>query len=585
MASTPPPPIPPPKPTIQQTDYLVLGGGLVGTVLSSRLAQRLPVPTRVTLVEAGTDEHTNPLIRSPAHAHALRDSDHVWRDVSVPQRHLNDRAIPVATGRTLSGSSAVNAGAWTRCSTTDYDHWAHLIGDGDDRDGGRPRRWSYAGQLPYFKRAETWYNRQADSAQHGFDGPVRVHAAFETRRFPLRESVKAAFLKAGLGLKMNEDAQAGDPLGVSAWTENWHEGQRQPSGAVYGLEGVEVLTGCQASKILLDKAAAAGTGAGVGEGSALVARGVELVDGRVILAKKEVIVCCGAFRTPQLLMLSGIGPKKQLAVIDVPTVLDNEAVGMNLHDQISVSLFYKLKDGAAKGLALGSPHFNKPEYALGSPVDWLAISSIDPNVIQQGLQEDGEAAPANHSLLAPSRPHTEMVFVYGPVGAGLPGLSPPRDGTIITAAVLNLLPTSRGSIRLISPSVTTAPQIDPNYYATHTDRAILRASVRNLLEVLDSFEDGILDGELVIEPYGPLTRQSTDAEIDERVQASSSTWYHFAGTAAMGRVVDADLRVMGVRGLRVADASVLPCPLGGHYQAAMYALGEQAAEVIAKAFG
>jgi len=173
-----------------------------------------------------------------------------------------------------------------------------------------------------------------------------------------------------------------------------------------------------------------------------------------------------------------------------------------------------------------------------------------------------------------------MVIVYGPVGTGIPGLKPPFDGSIITAAVLNLLPTSRGSITIKSSSATVSPNIDPNYYATHADKAILRAGVRNLLKVLDSFEDGVLDGELVVDPWNPLTLNSTDDDIDERVKATSSTWYHFGGTAAMGAVVDADLRVMGTRGLRIGDASVLPGPLGGHYQAAMYALAEQAADLI-----
>ena len=308
------------------------------------------------------------------------------------------------------------------------------------------------------------------------------------------------------------------------------------------------------------------------------AKGVELVDGTVILARKEVVICCGALRTPQLLMLSGIGPKMQLEALGIPVVLENEAVGQNLHDQISLFLFYKLHDGPENGWALGSPNFNKPEYALGSPVDWLAITGVAPEHVEKGLAMDKESEA--HALLAPGRPHTEMVVVYGPVGVGIPGLQPPFDGSIITAAVLNLLPTSRGSVRITSSSASISPDIDPNYYATYTDKAILRAGTRNLLKVLDSFEEGVLNGELVMDPWKPLTLQSTDEEIDARVRASSSTWYHYAGTAAMGTVVDADLRVVGVSGLRVADAAVLPVPLGGHYQAAMYALAEQAADLI-----
>jgi choline dehydrogenase-like flavoprotein len=544
---------------MSETDYLIVGGGLTGTVISSRLAAALPNLV-VTLVEAGTDEHSNPAILSPAQAHALRESDHIWKHDTVPQRHLNGRCISATTGKTLSGSSAVNAGCWTRCSSTDYDDWANQV--------PRGKRWSYSGQLPYFKRSETWYNAGTDNDHHGFQGPIKIHPAIETRSYPLRDKVKAAFINADIGLKSNEDAQAGNPIGLSHWTENWDRGVRQPSGSVYGLDRVKVRTAALASKILWFKG-------GSGE---MRARGVELADGTVILARKEVIVCCGALRTPQLLMLSGVGPRSQLEPLDIPVVLENEAVGQNLHDQISLSFFYKLHNGTEKGWSLGSPNFNKPEYAMGSPVDWLAIAGVNLENVRQGLAMDG--ASADHALLKPERPHTEMVVVYGPVGVSIPGIQAPFDGTIITAAVLNLLPTSRGSVTIKSSSPSVSPDVDPNYYATHTDRAILRAGVRNLLKVLDGFEDGVLDGELVVEPWQPLTVQSSDDDIDARVKAASSTWYHYAGTASMGAVVDADLRVMGVGGLRVADAAVVPVPLGGHYQAAMYALAEQAADLI-----
>jgi choline dehydrogenase-like flavoprotein len=553
-------------PTTMETDYLIVGGGLTGTVIASRLAAALPNHA-VTLVEAGTNQHSNPVILSPAHAHALRESDHVWKDLSTPQHHLNERSISATTGRTLSGGSAVNVGGWTRCSATDYDDWASKVPGGE--------HWSYKGQLPYFKRSETWYDPETNPEQHGFQGPIKVHSVKETRSYPLHEQVKNAFLNADIGLELNNDAQAGDPLGVSSWTENWEQGARQPSGLVYGLDGVNVHTNATAAKLLFDKQpdSEADTARGL-----KAAKGVELMDGSFILARKEVVVCCGAFRTPQLLMLSGIGPKAQLEAFNIPVILENEAVGQNLHDQISLSLFYKLQNGPEKGWAMGSPHFNKPEYGMGSPVDWLAISSVNQENIKRGLALD--KASEDHSLLMPGRPHTEMVIVYGPVGTGLPGLRPPFDGSIITAAVLNLLPTSRGSVSITSSSATVSPDIDPQYYATHTDREILRAGVRNLLKVLDSFEDGVLDAELVVDPWEPLTLDSTDDDIDERVKATSSTWYHFGGTAAMGAVVDADLRVMGVRGLRIGDASVLPVPLGGHYQAAMYALAEQAADLI-----
>ena len=178
----------------------------------------------------------------------------------------------------------------------------------------------------------------------------------------------------------------------------------------------------------------------------------------------------------------------------------------------------------------------------------------------------------------------QILPIYAPTEAPLTNLHVPFDGTCLTIGTLNLLPTSRGTVTLASTDPTANPIIDPNYYDTETDRAVLRHGVRLALRATETSTAQ----EFIAEEYLPLPNQaplhstkSTDEEIDERVKQTAATWFHFAGSAAMGKVVDTDLRVKGVEGLRVCDVSVLPCPIGAHYQVVTYAIAEQAAEIIA----
>ena len=299
------------------TDYLILGGGLAGCALASRLKQYNP-SVSVTLIEGGPDEHANPLITEPMGTFQLHNSSLEYNYRTVPQANYEGRQVYNCGGKLLSGSSSVNYAVWTRGSAADYDHWARLVGD---------KKWSYNGLLAYFRRSETHHDAMnIDRDQHGFDGPI--HTTSSARDYPLRDLIRSAFSK-GTGLPFNKDANGGNPHGIAACTENWRDGKRQPSGKAYGLHGVTVVTDSWVKRIILD-----GT----------TAIGAEMTDSRKIFASREVIVSCGSIRTPQVLMLSGIGPSEELAKHGIKSAIESPEVGLNFHDHITMSQFYKVSN-------------------------------------------------------------------------------------------------------------------------------------------------------------------------------------------------------------------------------------------------
>jgi len=178
---------------------------------------------------------------------------------------------------------------------------------------------------------------------------------------------------------------------------------------------------------------------------------------------------------------------------------------------------------------------------------------------------------------------SQLLPIYAPTEAPMTNLNIPFDGTCITVGELNLLPTSRGSVKLASADPSVDPLIDPNYFATEADRVVVRQAMRHTMRAFETPEgQTIVEGEVVPEGLTALTSKSSDAELDARIKKTAATWFHPAGSAAMGKVVDAELKVIGLQKLRVCDVSVLPCPIGAHYQVASYALAEQAADIITK---
>lgn len=387
------------------------------------------------------------------------------------------------------------------------------------------------------------------------------------RAHPSRENVRQAFCQAGL--REIEDINAGCPLGFGPFVENWNCGTRQPASQVYDLSRATVMTNTYVSSIII-----------IGDTSQTksVAKGVKLADGRAVLASQEVILSSGSIQTPKLLMLSGIGPSKHLTSFGLPVIVDLP-VGENLHDHLAGTLYWKLRQ-PEKGLTLGHPSFNKPEFTRGNPIEWIATSSLpSPERIASVYN-----IPIHDPLLSQPRAHIEMFTAYAPLSAPdvFGDKSSELMGLYISTPILTLLPRSRGTIKLTSTDPTTDPLIDPGYLSEPLDLEAFQTGFRIMMRAMLDTDAGRA---FIVEETPPprmkrLTSAATNQEIDERLKRIGRSFYQVTGTASMGKVVDTELRVKGVDSLRVVDASVLPMPLSGHYQCPIYALAEVAADII-----
>ena len=550
--------------TNDEYEYIIIGAGLAGSALASRLAQGDP-EARILVLEAGNSVVDHPLTGAPLACFGAHYSPLDWAYSTTPQQNLDGRVCYNSAGKAVGGGSATNYGTWTRGNAADYDLWAEKVGD---------PAWGYDGLLPYFKRTETKLPfDETDEVTHGREGPVHnvtVSASSAERAYPLKEPLRAAWER--VGVPVVEDANGGKPMGLGELVENWRNGKRQLASEAYGLnkqQRVNVVTGALVQRVLMESI----------EGQ-FTAVGVETVDGRRFVARREVVVSAGAYRTPQVLLLSGIGPREEIEKHGITPLVDAPDVGRNFHDHFSFNQWWKLRS-PEQGLSLGTPLWSSPAYGLGLPCDWNATVQTPRVELERALETDGEKV-TGHPYLSKDFCHAEILAVYAPAGAAIAGVDVPMDGTHIATAVLGMVPTSRGTITLASADAQTPPHIDPNYYATEVDRAVLRAGIRLATKVLTGTPEGqsAVESELPRPGFNALREDSSDEEIDALVRHGGQTFYHPAGSAAMGKVVDTQLRVKGVRGLRVVDASVMPVPVTGHYQAVVYAIAEKAADLI-----
>ncbi|KAI1211224.1 putative GMC oxidoreductase [Annulohypoxylon truncatum] len=542
-------------------DYMFVGGGLAASVVSHRLHQFDP-SLKILVVEAGPDASNRSDIIWPNSTNLI-GGDFDWKDNSVNQLHLDGRSINLPNGKALGGGTVINGGGWLRGDKYDYDLWGSLTNDA---------RWSYDGQLPYMRKTETFWNNTTNPDQHGHNGPVLIQSATSTdRAFPLRDYALRSWAEVGIDPLLGLDANAGNPLGVGELNENKEEGRREIASSIYPLDGITVLTNTLVEKVLVEKTDHAEDGNGA------VAVGIRLACNTEIRGR-EIIVAAGAVRTPQVLMLSGVGPAGELTKHGIPTLVDHPDVGQNLADHGLFFHAWKVKDPSA-GWAVGSPNplFSQPQYGLGFPFDLIVSSDVRKEGLAAAIAEDEGAVPdpSSHPLLADKRTFVEHVFMYA--GAA--------DGSLVTFGAIMLLPTARGSVKLASADIREAPLIDPNFLGTAVDRYVAREAIKTQIKFAGSdatvIGREILNGEAGAAGFDEvLSTNSTDEYIDARIRAGFGTSFHPMGTAAMGKVVDSKLRVKGVRGLRVVDASVFPVAITGHLQVATYALAEQAAEII-----
>ncbi len=526
-------------------DYVIVGAGSAGCVLASRLSA--DPGNSVLLIEAGGPDNRRWRMKMPlAWRDTFMDPRVDWGYSSEPEPFADDRRIPVPRGKVLGGCSSVNGMMYSRGHAPDYDHWRDLGLAG----------WSYAEILPYFRRAErSW---RGASLYHGESGPLAVSPHLtDARLYPTLIATAGK-----LGYRHLDDFHGAAIEGFSAPDFNVHRGRRASTAVCYlkpvlGRQNLVVETGALANRILFDGDRAVGVE---------YSRGGEVVR---VNADREVLLAAGAFNSPQLLQLSGVGPAGELEALGIRVVRDLRGVGANLQDHQSVGMVCAARE----------PITFESQLRL----DRLALAVMRWAVSGTGPVADLPVAAQGFLRLKPDTPGADVQFLVSPVSMGARAWFPGwrrGAGHVFSMANVLLHPESRGVVRLRSSDPADPPRILFNLLQAPADRQILRAMIgfcRNFFATAPASE--LVRAELV-----PGPSVAGDAELDAHIRRSVGTAMHPAGTCAMGTdepaVVDAQLRVRGLRGLRVVDASVMPTIVGGNTNAPVIMIAEKAADMI-----
>ena len=539
-------------------DYVIAGGGSAGCALAARLAEDSSV--KVCLVEAGGNGR-NLFIRMPAGNGFIFGNPKLdWGFESVPQAALNGRRIYFPRGKALGGSSIMNGMIYMRGVPQDYDGW---------RDSGL-RGWGFADLLPYFRRSQGAVNR--GNPWHGVNGPLKTELS---ANFGILEGAYIAAAIAS-GHKPLDDFNGPERTGVARSDSTVYKGVRQSSAIAYLPKppaNLTILTGRHIARLSL-------------EGHRVL--GVVTVSGEQIRARREVVLCQGAFGTPQTLMLSGIGPADHLASHGIKPVVDLPGVGANLADHVDVSMQY-----GSDRMDLSLARHQRLDRAVSLMTRWL----LNGNGPGSGAFF---SAVLFHAFEPPAPPELEVFMTPMTVDENLTsgvdertpilqrlgrkllvrGRKVARPGVQID---INLeRPKSLGSVRLASANPHDHPLIDPNYFSAPQDLDELLRGVKVMREVMAQPQIGqYLNGEL-----GAWKNADSDAEIIAAIRATAYTGHHHSSTARMGgandpgAVLDQQLRVTGVENLRVCDASAMPTQITGNPNATVIAMAEKAADMI-----
>ncbi|WP_114972717.1 GMC family oxidoreductase [Rhodoferax ferrireducens] len=523
-------------------DYLIIGGGSAGCVLAARLSENPDIS--VALLEAGPPD-TSVLIHCPAGLAVLAKTGQAnWQFQTVPQAGLNGRAGYQPRGKVLGGSSSVNAMIYTRGHRADYDHWAAQ---------GNPG-WAYEDVLPYFKRAE--HNQRGADAFHGASGPLNVMDLAQPNRFG------PVFVEAALqaGFEPNPDFNAERQDGVGLYQVTHKNGERFSAAKAYltpnlTRPNLRVFTGAHVTRILLERKRAVG---------------VEFHhEGAVkqLKASREVLLCAGALQSPQILMLSGVGPHAHLLENGIATLHDLPGVGQNLHDHPDVVLVVD----APQAKDLFGLSFSGMVRAIQGIFEWRRHRS---GLLTSNFAEAGGFIK---SQVSEPIPDLQLHFVVGKL------VNHGRTTTFghgYSCHVCLLRPRSRGSVTLASKDPLEPPLIDPNFLGERDDMDRLIRGFKLMRQILAQPALAAIGGR----ELAASARARTDAEIEHFIRDHADTIYHPAGTCRMGPgtldVVDAQLRVRGIEALRVVDASVMPRLVAGNTNAPVIMIAEKAADLI-----
>lgn len=522
----------------ERWDYIIIGAGSAGCVLANRLSE--DPTTRVLLLEAGSRDW-NPMIHIPGGLGKLFGPGVNWRFKTVPQRHMNNREVWYPQGKTLGGSSSINAMIYIRCQAEDYDGWAALGNKG----------WSYRDVLPYFTRAED--NDRLVDEYHGTGGPLWVSDQIRPH------AVSRAWVRAcqQWGLAYNPDFNGETMAGTGFYQVTCRDGRRRSTAVSYlrpaqKRPNLTVRTGQRVLRIDVQNGRAVGVEVG-SNGSRTLIR-----------AEREVVLSAGAINSPRLLMLSGIGDADELAPLGIQPVHDVKGVGKNLHDHLNVNVHQ-----ATKRAITYDGHDRFPRAAWHG-LRWLLFRDGPAAAV---IVEGSGFFTSKHA----TRPDMQIHIAPATV---VKGGQERIAGHGFTVNSTFLRPRSRGTLRLRSADPAHEPLIDPNYLDDPHDREMAITSIRTIREVLRQ----PAMAEFIAEERLPGPGAQSDEDILAYIRNYGCCDYHPVGTCKMGSdpmaVVDDELRVHGIEALRVIDSSVMPVLTSGNTNAPTIMIGEKGADLV-----